>query len=347
MQLDNFYTPTYLAEKLINLVKVKNPKIIADFCAGDGELIRAAEAKWGKAKFIVNDISKLAINKIKKKHKQWLTETYDFSCNKLIEESSLLCSIKSKCDLILLNPPFSCCGSAKYSITLDGKTYSASKALVFVVNALQFLADGAKLYAILPAGVAYSERDESLWSDLEEYCNLKILYSANRSLFNNCSPNIIIVELERKHIPNMPTSKIMLQEQNTFSFIRGGYSVTKKSKNLTGKYKIIHSTNLRNNKICGTFSHSDIEGERFKTKVLLVQRVGVPKKDKIIIAKLNNCILSDCVIAIIAQESDLSELKKTILDNWDSFLFLYQGTCAKFVTLKRLNSFIINHYKLL
>ncbi len=100
---DSYYTPKSLAEELINYIEKSKIKLIADFCVGDGELLRAAEKKWRNATFIANDISKEAIEYVKKHHQEWITHCQDFLSSST--PGNPLEEYKNKIDLILLNPP--------------------------------------------------------------------------------------------------------------------------------------------------------------------------------------------------------------------------------------------------
>jgi methylase of polypeptide subunit release factors len=63
--VDSFYTPSDLASRLVNHVKIIKVKNVIDFCIGNGELIRAALKKWPDIKCYGTDISENAIKIVK------------------------------------------------------------------------------------------------------------------------------------------------------------------------------------------------------------------------------------------------------------------------------------------
>ena len=48
-RIDAYYTPSQLAVQMVNVCSGR-PVVIADFAAGDGELLRKASKQWPRAK---------------------------------------------------------------------------------------------------------------------------------------------------------------------------------------------------------------------------------------------------------------------------------------------------------
>ncbi|KGD75089.1 hypothetical protein HA49_07415 [Tatumella morbirosei] len=54
---DAHFTPDSLAAEMLSYLPVEfEPEIIADFAAGHGSLLKAANQKWSKSTIIANDI---------------------------------------------------------------------------------------------------------------------------------------------------------------------------------------------------------------------------------------------------------------------------------------------------
>jgi hypothetical protein len=100
----------------------------------------------------------------------------------------------------------------------------------------------------------------------------------------------------------------------------------------------IHSTNLRNNTIVLSKITVDRSQSVINGPAILLHRVGKPDVAKVcIIDKLDNFVLSDCVIALLGEnEETIQSLFDTIVSKKDIFYSLYKGTGAKYITMERL-----------
>ena len=127
--VDSFYTPRVLAEQLVAFSCKRNVRSVADFCVGDGELLRAAEKKWPDANYVATDMSPKALVKVRSKHPDWVVG----QCNFLKEQSRRQCKalarFEGKIDYVLLNPPFSCRGGTRHNVSLDGVEYKCTTAI--------------------------------------------------------------------------------------------------------------------------------------------------------------------------------------------------------------------------
>ena len=105
--IDAFYTPSHLAELMVSHVQYHEPKVIADFAAGDGELLLTAHRRWPHASIIATDLDKRSIRIIRHRNPVWSVGCCDF----LNERSRIRCSplrdMIGTVSLVLLNPPFS------------------------------------------------------------------------------------------------------------------------------------------------------------------------------------------------------------------------------------------------
>jgi tRNA1(Val) A37 N6-methylase TrmN6 len=337
---DSHYTPTELADHLVSLINKKRVCAIADFCVGEGELLRAAKKKWSNAKLFGNDISDKVIQQLRKNYPDWILEECDFLNQKAREEKL---AFKNKFDIILLNPPFTCKGSTIHTINFDGIEFHASTAMVFFVGAIKYLKEDGVLYAILPQSIAYSKKDEKIRSYLHKEYKLKILKELNNQDFDNCTPNIILASIK-------DTESIALN--NAFSQInidikylqikRGNIAMHNILEYKKDSVSLIHSTNMRNNKIVDLKYKVKNTISYIKGPALLIHRVGQPNIKKIcIISSRETYALSDCVIGIKTKTmKECHQLKEKIADHWNDFSNLYKGTGAKYITIERLKYFL-------
>ena len=336
--LDSYYTPDKLAQEVVSLYDGV-PHLIGDFCAGDGGLLRACEAHFPHARYFANDKSKRAYHKLLKVHANWDVYNLDFLSDKNLQEVT---HFKDAFDLLLLNPPFSCRGET-YKFTFDGLKFSASKALLFLIRAIRFLAKGGRLLAVLPIGVSISERDASLMAYLKRVYGFHVHKKVSGVSFAGKEPNVILAELHR---PTLLTEYIPREvRKQTYKFLHRGTLNVVNANNVATKRGMIfiHTTNLIDGKIVS----ANLKVPFSKAKVLvgpavLVPRVGAPSVSKVVlIGEGMRYVLSDCVIAILARDNLSALYIQDIIRSLKSgFCRLYAGTGAKYITLSRLGKYI-------
>ena len=338
--LDPFYTPDDLAQKVVSLYNGPIPRLIGDFCAGDGGLLRASAIRFPQANYFANDKSKRAYHNLLKYHSDWEVRNIDFLNDKCLHD---IAHLNGAFDLLLLNPPFTCKGQ-KYKIIFDGLKFSASKALLFLVRSIRFLARGGRLLAVLPIGVSISERDADLMSYLKSVYGFHIHRKISGVSFAGKEPNVILAELCRPAtLPAYTPRKVRKQD---YGFLhRGTLNVVNTKNNMMSKKGIafIHTTNL----VGGKIVEVQTRVSPHKTKVLvgpavLVPRVGNPNIDKVVvIGEGKKCVLSDCVIAILSSDASSAYYIKSILHaRKEGYYRLYAGTGAKYITLSRFGKYL-------
>lgn len=341
---DSFYTSTPLAAELIAYVKDREFKSVADFCVGDGELLRAAQLNWKNIKCYGVDISEEAISQLKLTHPTWTVSTCDF----IDDNYKQICTITentSKYDLILLNPPFTCKGSAIHKIVFDNKEYKVSTAMMFLVKALQHLHKDSVLLAILPISCAYSQKDQQIWQYLEKKYQLRVLEERDKQYFKNCNPNILLVSLNDFSLKetNKNRTKVISLGRFNVSISRGNLSVheCKAFISKNGKF-FVHSTNLIGNSLKNLTMRIDYTRSEISGPAVLIPRVGRPSIKKICtISKKETYVISDCILAIKTKTyAEAMNVKKALTTNWDYIQTLYNGTAAKYITMDRLHTLL-------
>lgn len=338
---DSFYTSVDLAEILINYIGKRHINSVADFCVGGGELLRAAESRWNGIQCFGTDISEQAISILRLLHPSWNIEICDFLSEG--SRNSLDVLKNKKFDLILLNPPFTCKGSTIHQVIFDNKTFYVSTAMLFLVEALKYMANDGEIFAILPISVAYSQKDRKIREYLIAKYGFSILEERDKQSFKRCSPNIILASLNSKINKGITYSSEHINiEINEISIFRGSISMNEIFKySINGKH-LIHSTNLINNSIVGLVHKIDTNRSEVIGPAVLLHRVGNPSMKKIcIIPEGESYLLSDCVVAIKTKtESDSIKLQKLLFENWNNIKNLYKGTGAKYITIDRLERYL-------
>ena len=343
--IDTFYTPPELAERLLSYVDCKEVKTVADFCVGKGELLKAAEAKFGNLKCYGTDIDNTIVDEIKKQNSNWNIAVCDFIDEQSRKTTSIL--KETSFDLILSNPPFTCKGSKINKVEFCGSIFHVSTAMTFLVESLRYLSKKGCLYAIMPASVIYSAKDKKLIAAINKKYEIELLEEREKQLFKNCSPNIVLLKIKRRtanakcnYVIALNSTPILFDAKNhNINIFRGNLSVHEaiKYKNKQGAM-YVHSTNLRNSTIVRSKMTVNRPLSIVSGPAILLHRVGKPDITKVcIIGKTDNFVLSDCVIALLGEnEETIQSLFDTIISKKDIFYSLYKGTGAKYITIERL-----------
>ncbi|MFV0398873.1 MAG: N-6 DNA methylase [Bacteroidales bacterium] len=347
-KIDTFYTPPKLAKCLLEHVDILNIENVVDFCVGKGELLKAAEEKFGDIKCFGTDIDKSIVYEIKNTHKHWNIEICDFTDSQSRSNTSIL--KEGYFDLILSNPPFTCRGSKINKVEYCGSIFHVSTAMMFLVKSLQYLKLSGCLYAIMPSSIIFSEKDKKLICSIRNNYNIEILKEIERQPFKNCAPNIVLIKICRKkefineviEVPSaIPIYKMPIiydAKGIDVKIFRGNLCVHEaiKFKNDYGRY-FIHSTNLRNNTIVYDNLRVDKASSEIIGPAILIHRVGNPDISKVCkLPKGESVILSDCVIAIMTKSQNIvNKMFDAIIRQETVFLSLYKGTGAKYLTIDR------------
>lgn len=336
--IDPFYTPTSLAAKLTDYVFADNVSKIADFCIGDGELIRAAIAKFPEARCYGVDICEDVISYLKEKYPEWMLSVCDFEDDESINKVEFIKD--SLFDLIMMNPPFTCKGSIVETVEFEGQVFKVSTAMKFVMKALRHLSSSGGLYAILPISCVYSDKDKKAWEYLCKHHHARILEEPERVYFSKkCSPCIVLVYIGNCDIRISYHERVNpFQNLPVVNVVRGAMRMqelhTSKSKNAK---PLIHTTNMQDGTLVRMkkilTSYNTVSGYG-----VVVPRVCNPNKSKIVILdNQKEYILSDCVILLETITLDAAiEVKESILEHWPAFENLYKGTGARYTTIDRL-----------
>lgn len=339
---DAFYTPDHLADRLISYVAETDIHTVADFCVGDGDLLKAVKRRFPDAECYGVDISVESIERLRAEQTDWTLGTCDFM------EREKVAQLKGignrRYDLIVFNPPFTCKGSTLCRIEFDEQKFKCSTALMFLTEALGYLNERGVLYAILPIGCQCSQKDKVLWDYLVTNYQLKVLEKMDRSYWRKCSPNILLVSL------NSNAAQAVEKQEVGFDFrhlpikeiIRGtiGMHEVKFAQGKKGR-KVIHTTNMQQNRVRGVRRIENWKQYGMIGTVVLIPRVCNPNRGKICIySGKMSYVLSDCVIALKTETmEDAQRVYDTLITHWEDFRKIYNGTGAKYTTMERLREF--------
>lgn len=339
--IDLHYTPSELAQTMIACVPESfAPQSIADFSAGEGSLLNEAEKHWPYASIYANDLSQKSAKLIASLNKKWCVSCSDFL--KLSSHRSTKFSQKKQSiDLVLLNPPFSERGR-KGTIWPDLEGVKSGLALAFVYLSLKYLSKDGYLFAILPNGSLASERDEQGWNLINQNYNVEIVSGNCMRIFKSAVARTSIVKITHKQLQPPIIYNAEVQTDKPKVIIKRGQVQMHAIKACDNGLPLIHTTQLRNGEILLNLTYGKVFSRvSVKGPALLFPRVGMITPGKICILEKDEAVtLSDCVLAIETHDIHRTiSIRDYALKNWQQFHKLYDGTGAKYITLKKASAF--------
>jgi len=336
--MDAIYTPPELAEFLVAASSLADPSSVADFAAGDGALLRAAAARWPRAKLFGSDIDVGAVRSINSLLPDCATAMHDFLAKS--DDSPL--SGRSF-DLILLNPPFSCRGNTRYAANIEGMDLSGSKALAFAARALGFLSPGGEVIAILPASVLVSERDAGLLAAMRAGGSVEQVGEVRKTAFKSHSVAVAVLRISKAQIGTAPKEKPRLVSLRPYAveITRGSLSVHDFVATKIGP-RFIHTTDMRDGRLVASRQRASLDLRCIKGPAVLIPRVGRPSASKVVLLPKCAAVLSDCVIALHTNPPGNERALASLLrENWNTFQTAYGGSCAPYTTVKRVSEALL------
>ncbi len=314
---------------------------MADFAAGNGDLLQAAKSRWPECRILATDVDATRIRRLRRGHPDWLVGKCDFLSSSSRGLCEVLDGVLGKVSLVLLNPPFSCRGNELLSAPADGQAMLCSRAMAFVLTSIPFLSPTGRLAAVLPAGCLTSQKDAHAWQFLRRMFNVRVVSSHDLRTFEGCAARTNVVCLSRIRSGRVETRRTGRKRATGIAVkvIRGVVPVHQAVNGMAGPgWVFVHTTNLRNNVV----SDADLSIKvlrRYATgPCVLIPRVGQPNREKCVLyLARKRVVLSDCIFAIKCESSaDARSVQSGLLDAWDTVSHAYGGTCARYLTRDRL-----------
>ncbi len=348
------YTPEKTANYLVGSSLLTESHAVADFCVGDGSLIRAAAAKWPTARLFINDVDKDALGSASKKVPSALASSVDFLSAELPEKLSLLGF--DRFSTIVLNPPFANRGAKRWQPRGLFDRVDCSRAMAFLLTATTHLEENGEILAILPASTLHSDLDNEARLILKDICNFEFLTKPELGVFPKISATTYIARIS--NIRPYKSPAILGKEENTHnseyrtlsSILRGNLS-TKKSERIATSSAIgmIHTTSIKQGKVAeiyGLTPEQEARGRKLNTgHYVLLPRVGKVRPDNLCVIHTERpVILSDCLFAIRCKDDiTANDILKRLIQKFGKFTTLYNGTGAPYLTRAHLADFL-NQY---
>ena len=341
--MDAHYTPQLLAQRLIAAANDLRPPVVADLCAGRGDLLFQAETVWPHAIYAAIDIDPTLVRDLRRQRTKWHVGQCDLTNPTSRQQSAVLQKVNKRISLLLLNPPFSCRGSASIIAPTDFGTINASTAMCVLLTALSYLHTTGSAIAILPSGALHSQKDRIAWNYLRKHFDVHIIESNKRDAFPDSSANTLIIRFDARSTPP-PLPPLLLgphppDRRIHVRIIRGCLPLHRSPNHHSGP-AFVHSTDLRGFAVHLNGNHAIHPTRTISQPAVLIPRVGQLTRCKIALFDATTpIVLSDCVIALTAPSvPQAMDVQQRILDGFGLLHGQYVGTGAPFITLRRLRT---------
>jgi predicted RNA methylase len=342
--IDPYYTPPELAQVMVDLVpSTLNPKVIADFAAGEGSLLHAALKKWPKASVYANDLAPTVSRRLQRQNPCWKVSCTDFLSSKSTSRAKY-CSKQKQIDLVLINPPFSERGRSPVSWRDMGFDFNSGIATAFLYKALAYVSATGTLVAVLPDGCLTSVRDELAWRTIRQSFDVEVIRDNSSSAFKGVCARTSVVRIHRHkfHSTSIKSSvPFPIPESNAenFNVVRGklGMHEIRKKQYGNTSLPLIHSSQLLGGEVNLMSAARIIRPASITGAAVLFPRVGRVTPEKVgVLAKNIKVVLSDCVLGIeCSSEQEAKALRDEIIRQWPIFAQAYRGTGAPYITVNR------------
>ena len=305
MAIDEFDTPPLLAAKLLRTAEMvceDEPRTIADFAVGTGELLAAAKRRWPQATVFGCDISDDRVRKLARARSDWTVVRCDFLDRASRNALSQLENVKKKVDLALLNPPFSARGGTRVEVHLSGQGVRCSPAMAFVLLASQYLSSDGSLVAVLPAGALQAERDQGARAALRQLGEFGAIHGTT-GRFPGGSLKVTIAYLKRGQTTSSPrdsTVPTVVAMQPRIKVLRGTLQTHELLTDRAGEsIPLVHSTELQGYRLQMAQRRVPSGTRCLSGPAVLIHRVGLPRQDKVVyVPQSPPFAITDCVRGI-------------------------------------------------
>lgn len=344
--LDRYYTPEDVAERIVSKYVSKAPNFCVDTTCGTGRLLDAISKTYKDAQCLGIDKDKAVINNLRKRRPNWhlaSTDIFHAYATKIVKKLP----IRHSCDLLVINPPFSMGKKKSFEVNYEGDYYSTSLAMAHVLRSFDLFKPNAEALVIVPESLLHSEKDKAARDALTRTFFINDLFSLERKTFSGTSVAAVVVKISKTEC-TQPLVKLnrYAGSQIKINLTRGGLPVHEHKSHIDG-IPYVHTTDIRkiiNDGIPSLKVVNPINRGRVNGWAILIPRVGIPKMPLLKLAKFEQELqLSDCVIALHSTSKiKMQTVEARILENWDEFIHLYKGTGARYISLSRLNSWFKN-----
>lgn len=342
-EVDIHYTPSSVAKSLITALRDLRPQVIADLAAGRGDLLLEAERCWPRAAFVATDIDPAAARHLTRRRPNWAVGRCDLRSSRSRASCRVLQNIRNSACLLLLNPPFSCRGAARYAVKTENGFLYASTAMSFLLVAAEYLNDKGHIAAVLPLGCISNLKDERAWQHLRHKYSVTLLNSYTAGVFPGSAASIALVRLSPHQSQlgrTTPIPRATSSHPRLRVYIIRGSCPSHCGADDERCPTLVHYTDIQRGSIVLNGRRGHGNRRSVTGPAIVIPRVGRFTTGKIGILKSQQPVmLSDCVIAIKPLSSEqTSILRDRLIQHFALLSRQYVGTGAPFITVGRLEN---------
>lgn len=337
LELDRFYTPSLLADELVNLATV-HPTAVVDFAAGTGNLLAAALRKWPDVLLYANDVDCDAIRQAGERLPLTGAWSADFLSSRFHTQDT---DDIQAWPIILLNPPFSQ-REAPVHVPLGRHSgLRCSRSMAFVMTAVQYLAADGQLLAILPSSTLQSKIDQTAREVLQSNYSVEVVREPAYGLFAGADVSTYFLRISDRDRPAF-LFETRTADLQSWKIIRGNISVARVNRRNARTCGWVHTTGLNKGEISHRYEFpGKAYGNIAPSGSVLLPRVGRFGSDKIVLVDCDDGErISDCIFAIKHSTLDPEVIVDLLRSNFSQLRTFYGGTGAPYITRDRLYTFL-------
>lgn len=341
--LDRYYTPAAVADELLARGCTVKPESCADSACGGGSLLAAARRKFDGVLCIGVDKDRAAIQRLRRREPSWLLSVADLLCHANSNKNIRPNILEQQCDLLALNPPFSSNGRRSIRVCFKEAQISCSVAMAHLLRSIEIFSPKLGAVAIVPESLLYSEIDSIARQCVAMHFSIESLFELRSSTFRGGRANARAIRLTPGILRccNRTEKRREFHNLVVVHVVRGGLPVFEAKAERQG-LPYCHSTEVAFLALGGDSNRlprvRSIDRGHVSGLVVLIPRVGLPRRESTTVVNLVEPIqLSDCVIGLqFGSTQDSVEFVDWLANNWVSFVNLYRGTGARYITMRRL-----------
>jgi len=349
VDLDRYYTPISLAEELL-LKEFRGEACVAvDSTCGTGNLLAAASNVYRETQCIGLDRDRNAISALRRKNPGWILSVGEILKDRSYK-STLAANAGARCDLLLLNPPFSQGNQKSVQVTYEGHHLKSSIAMANILKSLELFKPKNGAMVIAPESVLFSELDAAARHYIESRYSIHIIGELHNETFRGARVRSTAIKiLPGVKAKGSSVNTISVADSIKVNLVRGSMPVHfAKSGRGRDSIPFVHSTDLKDLVLGQQPSSIKIGASRngrVSGHVVLLTRVGIPKLDFIQPLELHEeTQLSDCLFALCcSSKTKAITAARRIRANYSNLLDIYRGTGARYVTVQRLKNWLLEY----
>lgn len=344
-ELDQYFTPKDIAERIIKESILTKPKICVDSTCGSGRLLEAAYNAFEDVTCVGIDKDKNVIRSLRRKQPDWILSVGDLLQPSSFNKTRVL-SLYTKSDLLVLNPPFSHGNRKSVSIEFENKNFKGSIAMAYILKSFELFRPKHGSIIIVPESILYSDTDACARSLIAENNKIDVLAELDINTFKGTRARSTVIRVIPSDLKSNYAEHHRIKPKPLLrtTIIRGGLPVHD-AVIINKGTPFIHTTNLKQVGCSSIKSYQRVEPIQrglVSGWMILIPRVGIPDKSSIKVVYFKSKIqLSDCVISLRCNsEKEAIKIERRLSLHWTSFVDLYRGTGARYVTIRRLRNWL-------